>query len=449
MKHPPRLMNKNFILLWQGQTVSMVGTQISGIAMLFWLKHSTESPVLMGTLQMVSGLVAVLLGPIGGAFADRYPRRSIIIFSDVICGLAVLSLSVLMFLNADSIPLALSGIFIVSIILAMVGSFFTPAISAAIPDLAPPDKVTGANSLLQSTMQLSALIGQGVGGLLFRLLGAPVVFFIDGWTYLFSAFTECFMTIPQKIPEKVGDWRAQVRHFKQEILDGLRYIKGNTGLTQLVLLSTLVNFFIAPIIGLLTFYVEDHLKLTPDWFGYFLTIYGIGNIVGFAGAGTINLSGSSRSRAMISFLIVEAVFYGLLGIVAVKLGVAALAFGAGVTSGFVGVHVTTILQVTTPGEIRGRVFGLLATVSACITPLGMGLAGVVASLTGKNIALIYIICGLCILFLTLLAASSRPLRDFLAFEGINESDLLEEGNGPVAAPPGLPVDEILTSKIDG
>ena len=435
MKHPKRLLNKNFLLLWQGQTVSLVGTQISTIAMLFWLKHATESPVVMGSMQMITGLVAVLLGPVGGAFADRYSRRSIIIICDVISGVVMISLAALLWLYPGSMTLSLIGIFTVSIGLASIGSFFGPAISASIPDLAPHDKVTGANSMLQSTMQLAGLLGQGIGGVLFRLLGAPMVFFIDGWTYLFSAFTECFMKIPQHIPDKEGDWKNQISQFKDEILEGLRYIRQNRGLLQLVLLSTFVSFFISPIIGLLTFYVEDHLKLTPDWFGYLLMIYGLGNVVGFLVAGTVKLSGKLRSQAILSCFIIEAIVYGLLGLVLTPVPVASLAFIAGNTTGFVSVHIMTILQVSTPGEIRGRVFGLLATISGCITPLGMGLGGVIASVTGKNIPLIYVICGCCILILTLWGASSHLLREFLAYEEPAEDELLEEGLLPVSQPP--------------
>ena len=99
LSHPSRLMNRNFILLWQGQAISQMGSQLSMIAMLFWIKHATESPALMGGMTMTSGLVGVLLSPVGGAFADRYSRRFIIIICDLISGLAVFSLSFWMWLR--------------------------------------------------------------------------------------------------------------------------------------------------------------------------------------------------------------------------------------------------------------------------------------------------------------------------------------------------------------
>jgi MFS family permease len=103
----------------------------------------------------------------------------------------------------------------------------------------------------------------------------------------------------------------------------------------------------------------------------------------------------------------------------------------GAASGFVMVNVSTILQLTTPSEIRGRVFGLLATISACIAPLGMGLAGAVAWLLEKNIPLIYLACGVCMVLVTLVASSLSSFRRYLAFDAA-------EGGEPASAPGRLP-----------
>ncbi len=414
MSNNRRLLNRDFLLLWQGQTVSLVGTQISMIAMLFWLKHTTESPALMGALQTISGLVSVLVGPIGGAFADRYPRRKIIIFSDLINGGAMLLLGLFLWFGPPPGTRSLVVVFAVSIVSAVVGSFFGPAISAALPDLAPPNRVASANSLIQSTMQLAGLGGQAIGGLLFRMLGAPIVFLIDGSTYLFSAFSECFIRLPQNLPPNNGGWRLQLGRFRDEIVEGLVYIRRNEGLFQLVILSSLVSFFIAPIVGLLTFYVEDHLRLSPDWFGYLLTIHGAGTLAGLGFAGTFRFSPRLRGGMILGCFLAESLVYGLLGFTNKTLTVGILAFIAGMTTGFVGIHLMTLLQLTTPTGIRGRVFGMLATLSACITPLGMGLGGVAASLSGRNIPLIYATCGICILILVTVATTRRKLRAFLA-----------------------------------
>jgi MFS transporter, DHA3 family, macrolide efflux protein len=409
-------MNRNFILLWQGDAISQIGSQVSMIAMLFWIKHATESPALMGGMAMTSGLAGVLLSPIGGVFADRYSRRSILVFCDLISGFAVLSLSLWMLLRPTVQGWTLAWVFAVSIVLSIVRSFFTPAIAASTADLVPEEKVAGANSMLEASSQISILLGQGIGGMLFRMLGAPLIFLIDGVTYLFSAFSKYYIRIPQPLTEKNGNWRARAHDFKRDILEGLGYIRTNTGLSQLLLIASFLNFFMAPILGLLPFYVEDHLKLHPGWYGYLLASFGVGNLVGYLLTGTVTVSGKARSGLIIAFIALISALNGLLGVVNTPVAVVVVMISIGTASGYINVNLMTILQITTPTKIRGRVFGLLEMLSACLFPIGMGLAGAAAFLVGNNIPVIYLLCGACSALVALAALFLSPIRQYLAFE---------------------------------
>ena len=420
MARPSRLMNRNFYLLWQGQFVSRLGSQMVAIALVFWIKHATGSAALMGLVQMMSSLPVVILGPVGGAFADRYSRRKIIILSDTLRGVATLSLAGLMFIAPEATGTILPWLFAVLVFTATVTAFFDPAISAAIPDLVPEDRVTSANSLGQLSLQISMFVGQGLGGTFFRLLGAPALFLINGLTYLVSATSESFITIPQAVPDKSGHWQDQFREFKQETLEGLRYVWNRTGLRELVFISALLTFFTVPVIVLLPFYVEDFLHAEADWYGFLAAAYGAGSLVGYLLAGSIKLSGKARGKWMMAFITMQSAGYGLLGLVRDPRIAIAFALIGGATGGFVIVNITTILQITTPGDIRGRVFGLLGTISGGLTPIAMGLAGVVADLVGQNIPLIYGCCGAIMAALSLVTLLNRQVRDFLGYEGENE-----------------------------
>src|SRR5436853_7117302 len=94
-----KLMNRNFFLLWQGQFISQVGNQVYAVAMVFWITQTLNSASMLGLLLMLSTLPAVLLGPFAGTLADRKSRRSIIIVSDLICGMVVIALAVLAFVT--------------------------------------------------------------------------------------------------------------------------------------------------------------------------------------------------------------------------------------------------------------------------------------------------------------------------------------------------------------
>lgn len=427
MSGPSRLLNKNFFLLWQGQLVSQVGSQAFHIGVMFWVKHATGSASIMGLLMMVSLLPSVVLGPMGGTFADRYSRRRIIVVCDTLNGLAVLTLAFLLLAGVGTVQSVIFALFMVSVFSSVVSSFFRPAISASIPDLVPTDKVPAANSLNQFSVQFSTFIGQGTGGVLFRILGAPILFLVDGLSYLFSAVSESFITIPQTYPEKTKGFGPLLSQFRIDTVQGFHYTWRKAGLRQLFFAAAILNFFGAPFIVLLPFYVEDFLGARPDWYGFLLAGFGVGSMVGYLIAGAVRFSGRVRSLLTIAALILGSVGFASFGFLRVPLTSLAVFAVIGVLNGFVNVNIVTILQVTTPSGIRGRVFGLLGTISAGLMPLSMGLTGVVADALDQNVPLIYIACGSISALLSFIVSLSPEFRRFLAYEMKDKEPATEKG----------------------
>jgi MFS family permease len=431
-REPSRLLNRHFFLLWQGQTISQLGGQVFNVAMLLWIKHATGSATTMGLMLMLSALPAVILGPLAGTFVDRRSRRGIVIASNVLRGIASLSLAGLMFSGAAATRTILAGLFAVSLASAVVGTFFNPAVSAAIPELVPREKVAAANSLAQSSFQLSTFLGQGIGGTLFRMLGAPALFLLNGLGYLFAAASACFITIPQSIPPSAASWRESFAAFKRDLLRGFGYVWANAGLRTLVLVSAALNFFTVPVVVLLPFYVEDFLKVKADWYGFIMAAYGVGSLAGYVSAGALRLSGKAGGRLnLITLTFAQSVGFVLLGMLRDPYAALVLAALGGFGSGIVIVSITTILQLTTPGEMRGRVFGLLGTIAGGLVPMAMGLSGVVADLLDRNIPSIYVICGTCTAALAMAASLSRPFRDYLRLEGKGELPAVEKQAVPL------------------
>ncbi|HEX2979350.1 MAG TPA: MFS transporter [Anaerolineaceae bacterium] len=413
MKPGERLFNRNFTLIFWAQNISRLGSTAFSIAMLFWVKHETGSATLIGILMMVSSLPAILAGPFGGTAADRYSRRWIIVLSDTVRGIAVVALALLFFFRPAQINTVVIGLFIVSTVINVITVFFNPAISAAIPDIVPFEKLNAANSLGQISYQLAMLIGNGVGGTLFRILGAPLLFLINGMGYLAAAFCELFLRLPSVSATAAQDEKITVRSYLRDTREGLGYLWKHTGLRDLVLISSFLNFFTVPVILLLAFYVEDTLHASVDWYGFLVAAYGVGALLGYALAGVGRFSSGAVGTLMVAFMVLESFGHGLLGVVGnvwMALGLAVLGGGFG---GFVSVMLTTLLQKRTPKEIRGRIFGLLGAIAGAITPVAMGLSGVVADLTGQNIRLIYVVCGLAMTALSISIVFNRPLRRFL------------------------------------
>ena len=250
---------------------------------------------------------------------------------------------------------------------------------------------------------------------MFRLLGAPILFLIDGVTYLFSAFSESFISIPQTPRTGSKEAMSTVRSFLHDIAEGLRYVWKRIGLRNLLLGATLLNFFSMPIILLLPFYVEDFLHATPDWYGFILAGFGVGAMIGYLFAGTVRLSGSARSWLMVTLLFVQTLALGGLGLISARFWALVMMMFIGIMNGTFNVNVTTILQTSTPSEIRGRVFGLLSTLANGLSPIAMALSGVIADLVDQNVPVIYVTCGVITATLSIPLALNREFREFLSF----------------------------------
>ncbi|HXV15052.1 MAG TPA: MFS transporter, partial [Candidatus Krumholzibacteria bacterium] len=293
--------------------------------------------------------------------------------------------------------------------LGAVGAFFQPAIISVTPSLVPPERLAAANSLREASGELATLVGQALGGVAFRLLGAPVLFLIDGVSYLFAAAS----TSLAKIPPHAGDANEGTRpSVRQALRQGFAFLGETRGLKSLVVVATLANFFAAPFIVVLPFFVEDTLRAPSDWFGYLVAGIGAGGLAGYALAGSIQ-----RARAagvLLACLCALSVCIGALALVSTRVQALALLVAVGVTGAVFNVGVVTVLQRRTPDEFRGRVFGLAQTLAMATTPVAMLLAGLVADATGRDARLVFAGCGAAMVVVTACAALHRPLRAYLS-----------------------------------
>ena len=209
MATPGRLLNRNFSLLWQGQFVSLIGAQVFGLALLIWLKQATESATLLGLLMATFVVPGLFVGPIGGVLVDRYSRRLVLIVCDLVRGVAVLSLGILWLFVPAAHPVSIGGLFVLALIVGSTTAVFQPAVVAFIPELVSREGLPRANSLIQTSLQFGALIGQSLAGVMFRLIGAPALALFDAATYFYSAASALLI---KAAPASSARRRLQRRH---------------------------------------------------------------------------------------------------------------------------------------------------------------------------------------------------------------------------------------------
>jgi MFS transporter, DHA3 family, macrolide efflux protein len=413
---PTRLWNRNFALLWQGQVVSSVGKQAFALAAMLWLKQLTGSGTIMGLVMMVAFLPMVILGPLSGVVVDRWNRQRLIAWTDIAGGLFVLGAACFFFLPFAA-PVRIGIVFCVTVLTGLLDTFSQPAIGASVPDLVPRDRLEAGNSLNMSGVQAAVFIAQGFSGVLFVVIGMPYLALVNAAAYLVAGTSELFIRIPAVSRPSDAHLHPWVR-FRNDFLEGLRFVFANKGMRTTLLLATALNFFIAPVIVLMPFYVEDWLHLGPEWFGYLMAAFGVGALLGYLFAGAVRLRGRARAAMLASSLTLQTAFIPVLLLLRAPAFQVPGMMLVGMLGGIFNVHFISLLQLSTPPELRGRVQGLATTISAAVMPLGMAVSGLLFDALGKSVPLMFSVASGLTVAMSLLGLLSRHYRGFLRSEGV-------------------------------
>ena len=410
---PARLWNRNFTLLWQGQVISSIGKQTFALAAMLWLKHLTQSGTLMGLVMTVAILPMVVFGPVAGVLVDRLHRQRLIAWTDIAGGLLVLLAAALFFFLPGRTGLLVGIVFAVTMLTGLLDTFSQPAIGAAVPDLAPRERLEAANGLNMAGVQGSMFVAQGIAGYLFVRVGATLLIFVNAFTYLYAGVSELFLRIPQRPRPKEEEGVHPWHRLRLDFLEGLRFVGRQRGMRTALLLYMGLNFFIAPVLVLLPFFVENYLGFSPAWYGYLMAAFGLGSMLGFMLAGAAPTRGQARVVVVGLGVVLQSALIPLL-LLFHRPGLQLAGFVVvGLLGGVVNVNFMTLLQLSTPPELLGRVQSLASTAVLAVMPLGMALAGLVFDLVGQDVVLMYAVSGGATLACSLLGLASRGYRDYL------------------------------------
>jgi MFS family permease len=371
-------LNGDFSALWIGQLISFFGDRINQIAVVFLVLGLTGSPVAVSAVFVAAFLPNLLLGPIAGAFVDRWDHREVMVVSDLARAAAVLLIPAAATVN---VLLVYPLVFAVT----SVTIFFRPARTAVIPRIVRDEELVTANSATWIGETLADVIGYPVAGLFVGFLGGALAlaFWLDALTYVASAILIATMAIPPVV-RRMDRAATGVRGVIEDLREGWRFLRGETVLLANTLQGVIAQVSVGTTIALTPVYAAEVLDLgrldASTAYALLETAVGVGNLLGGFVVGLIGMRLARGRMVILGFALYGACVagLGLTGNVSLAIGLMA---GCGIANMVYVIPSQTLFQERTPIELIGRVvsfrFALVtASMSAAMAAAGLLAAGV-------------------------------------------------------------------------
>lgn len=382
-----------FFSIWTGQAFSLVGSKVAQFALVWWLTKLTGSATVLATASLVAIVPEILLGPIAGAYVDRWNRRAIMIVADGVIALASLWLAYLFWTGAIQVW----HVYVVMLVRAIGGSFHWPAMQSSTSLMVPKEHLARVAGLNQTMNGALNIIGPPLGALLLELLPLYGVMFVDVGTALLAIVPLFFVHIPQPRREDMEVEAEGKPSIWSDMRDGLRYIRNWPGLMALIASAMLVKIALTPAFALLPLLVSEHFHGDAAQLSLLEAVAGGGIVVGGL---ILSVWGGFRRKIYTTLMGLT-----ILGLGLVLLGLAPghlfwLALGGalviGLTIPLVDGPIMAILQGTVAPEMQGRVFTIMGSLLLITSPIGLAIAGPVSDLLGLNVWLLTagVLCSL-------------------------------------------------------
>jgi MFS family permease len=371
---PTLLAGPNFRRYWAAQSISMLGDQISGIAIpLAAVLVLHASAPQMGYLTALQWLPSLLFGLHAGAFVDRTgKRRAIMIAADLGRFALLLSLPAGYLLGV----LTLSQLLIVTFLAGTLSVLFSVGDATLFVSLLPPEQYVEGNSLIYGSRALSYVAGPSIGGVLVQVLSAPAAILADALSFLGSAFF-LSRTRTQEPPSSTE---------KGAVLAGARFIRSSPVVRSSLLAVAVINFFNLMFMAVYLLYVVRQLHIRPGELGVVLGAAAVGGVAGAAvtkricaaiGVGWAYTAGCMLFAAPIALVPLAG---GPRPLILAMLFTAEFCSGFGVM--VLDISIGSIFAAVIPPELRARVSGAFQAINYGTRPVGALIGGLLGASIG-------------------------------------------------------------------
>lgn len=361
--------NQNFLRLWLAQIISQFGDRINQMALIGLIASRTPGSTL-GLAKLLSFTIVpvFIIGPVAGAFVDRWDRRQTLFFCDILRCLLVLTIPIVFIYRESIFP-----IYIVVFLVFCLSRFYVPAKMSIIPDLVEKKSLLAANSLVSVTGMIAFVLGCAFGGLLVDKIGARGGFIWDAATFFISALLVLSMNYNMDIhvdskellsagKEIIGNIRTSLW---VEIKEGIIYFLSHKEIRFVNMMLFMLFSAAGAVYVVIIIFIQDAFQSVTKHLGFLAVSLGIGL---FLGALLYGRFGQKMSRFLTIFMCL--IFGGLsmAGFAHIvhrypnMFTAAALASLLGLIIGPIFIAANTIVHQVSKDEMRGRVFSSLEIV---------------------------------------------------------------------------------------
>ncbi len=403
-KHP------DFLRLWTGETISLLGTQVTLLALptlAILLLHA--DPFSVGVLVSLQWLAFLFLGPVAGVLVDRLPRRRIMIIADLGRLVALGSIPLAFALFART----LFQLYVVAGVVSILTVFFDVAYQAYLPALIDRPALLEGNAKLTVGEGAAQIGGPALGGLLIQWIGAATAITADACSYLASALL--LVSIRKQDPQLPADAHGRKSSIFTEVREGATMVFQHPLLRTIALANTIQSLGASVAEAVILIFAYRSLHLSPGLVGIAIAVGSIGDLLG-----TVVVSRATRKLGVgptlglssllgaCSYLLIP---LGLFGFPAAAIAVWRLLYGLHIST--YNINQVSLRQMITPDRFQGRMNATIRTTSYGV----LGIGPLIGGLLGTSVGLVpTILLGGCIYVAgtaLLLTKSMRTLKAFL------------------------------------
>jgi MFS family permease len=349
----PAFQSRNYRLFFLGQGLSLVGTWITMVAMIWLVYHLTQSPVLLGIVGFVSQVPNLVLVPFGGVLSDRWNHQRILIATQFLSMLQSFALAILTL----SGTIHIWHIIVLSLFQGIVNAIDSPTRQAFVPEIVErKENLINAIALNSSMFNGARLVGPAIGGVLLASVGAGYCFLLDGMSYVAVLLALMAMRLKSKTStssQSSFTFTTVLQHLKE----GFAYAFGFAPIRSILIMVGLVSFLGVNFVVILPIFSNEILHGDANTLGLLMAASGVGSLVA-----AVQLSLRREVRGLGQLVAIAPIIYGL-GMIAFAVSrsiwlsallLAIIGFGSLLQSA----SSNTIIQTLVQDEMRGRVMSI-------------------------------------------------------------------------------------------